>query len=330
MNRTVMRTRFLSIALAATLAFVATSAVHAQTSWSGDEICGSSTTTVCTPKDFKNIMSKTLTAVAAIGGAVLVLFIVYRLIVSWWAYTNGDSSAIKKASMQAFQALIGFLIIFSVFGGLLMAALSLFGTQPWAVQLLRLFSFGFIDVAYAEAGLLPNPLGTNSIYDIILSAANLAMRFLIYPALVFMWVISGFKMIYSQGKPDGLAKARSWLLYAFIITVVAFSLQAFLLAFRGTAERVFGGAGTSNVQTNQNGTPTNSADPNQAPANAPTDCTGKPQGTVCRTPGGRAGACAFSSETDGYGCYVNTSVPGASCTKESGAYGRYGTDGVCY
>jgi hypothetical protein len=53
-----------------------------------------------------------------------------------------------------------------------------------------------------------------------------------------MWVASGFKFVYSQGNPEGLKTARSWLLVSFIVTIVAFSLQGFILALKATAQKI--------------------------------------------------------------------------------------------
>jgi hypothetical protein len=57
-----------------------------------------------------------------------------------WAYFNGDVGALKKAREDAFNALIGFVIIFAIGGGILLVMLKTLGVQPWAVKLLQFFS----------------------------------------------------------------------------------------------------------------------------------------------------------------------------------------------
>ncbi len=239
---------------------------------SGDEVCGSTATTECTPTHFKEISKRLLVILTMLGGAVLVIMICIRLVISWYAYRSGDAGAIKRAGEQAFNAMVGFFIIFAVFGGLYLALLSYFGTQPWATQLFKLFSDAFIPHAYAQTSapqLLPNALGSNSAYDILLAGINLGMRFFVYPAIIVMWVWSGFQFVYARGNPDGLSKAKSWLFWAVIITVVAIMLQGFLLAFKNTAQKILpatsstSGSPTPSGQTAQQQQNSQSANGNQ-------------------------------------------------------------------
>jgi hypothetical protein len=260
-----MKKTILSVFLGASLIVVGVSGIVAQTaapattgttagvtqSVSGDEVCGSSAATECSAKDFKEIGKRLLLIFTLLGGAVLVIMICVRLVMSWYAYRSGDAGAIKRAGEQAFNAAMGFLIIFAVFGGLYLALLNYLGTQDWAVQLFKLFSDAFVPHAYAQTAgteqLLPNAFGSTSAYDILLAGINLAMRFFVYPAIIVMWVWSGFQFVYARGNPEGLTKAKSWLFWAFIITVVAIMLQGFLLAFKNTANKVLGNTASAIV-----------------------------------------------------------------------------------
>ncbi|MEZ0208771.1 MAG: hypothetical protein ACAH17_01180 [Candidatus Paceibacterota bacterium] len=242
-----MKKTILSIALLSVLFIADTGAILAQPASSGapsvagDELCGGLDTPQCTPAHLKQIGQRLLIIFTTLGGALLVIIIAIRLVRSWYAYRAGNANAIKEAGTQAFNSAIGFLIVFAVGGGLYLAMLNYLGAQPWAVQLFRLFSDAIIPHAYAvEEGLLPNALGSDSAYDILLTGINLGMRFFVYPAIIVMWVWSGFQFVYAQGNPEGLSKAKSWVFWAFIITVVALMLQGFLLAFRNTANRVLG------------------------------------------------------------------------------------------
>lgn len=259
-----MKKTILSVLLGTSLLMVGISGISAQTSVSattagvtqsvsGDEVCGGKSKTndpaanECSVKDFKEIGKRLLVIFTMLGGAVLVIMVAVRLVMSWYAYRSGDAGAIKRAGEQAFNAAIGFFIIFAVFGGLYLALLNYLGTQPWAVQLFKLSSDALISHAYAAGrtdGLLPNAFGSDSAYDILLAGINLAMRFFVYPAIIVMWVWSGFQFVYAQGNPDGLNKAKSWLFWAFIITVVAIMLQGFLVAFKNTANKVLGNQST--------------------------------------------------------------------------------------
>ena len=230
----------LSALLASFLLFISFHGVYAQTaSISGDELCGATADTACNFTHVKTIFQKVLYAFVIIGGSALVLFISIRLVQAWYAYRSGNAGAIKQAGENIFQGIIGFFIVFSVLGGIRAAGLSYLGTKPEFLKFLELISEAFVPHAYAvEEGLLPNPLGSNSLLDLILAGMNLAMRFFVYPALLIMWVWSGFQFVFSRGNPEGLKKARSWLLWAFLVTVISFMLQGFLLALKATALKI--------------------------------------------------------------------------------------------
>lgn len=85
---------------------------------------------------------------------------------------------------------------------------------------------------------LPNPVGVTSLYDFILAALALVMRFFIYPALIFMWVWSGFLYVWAQGAPEKLAKAHKLVLWAFVSTLIVFVTQGFLSALRGSVQKI--------------------------------------------------------------------------------------------
>lgn len=233
------------------LFFVGVPSVEAQ-SISGNDLCGAEGDK-CTLDDLKELGRRFISMFLVIGGTLLVIVLAVRIALAWFAMRTQGAEAIKKTGEQAFNALIGFLIIFLVFGGFFLALLTVFGTQDWAVKLLKLFSSSFIETAYASNHQLPNPLGSNSLYDIILSGASLIMRFFVYPAVIAMWVWSGFQFVYAQGNPEGLKKAKAWIFWAFIITVIMFSLQGFLAAFKGTAQNIVPSASQQSAPT-QNGT----------------------------------------------------------------------------
>lgn len=245
-----LRTALLSTLLASFLLVASLHGAYAQSpSIAGDELCGSSAETVCSPSHLKEMGKRLMLIFASVGGALLVVLIMIRVMISvWLTFTGKDPSALSKARGDAFNAVVGFVIVIGVFGGLFLAALSLLGAQPWVSQLLRAFSYGFVEHAYAQEQLLPNTLASTSLYDIIIAGANLAMKFFVYPGLIAAWVASGFKFIYSQGNPEGLKTARSWSYIAVIVTIIAFTLQGFILAFQGTAKKVFNGAGTSVIE----------------------------------------------------------------------------------
>jgi hypothetical protein len=240
-----MKHLLLSVFFLASLAMIvpavpALAQTGAGTSIAGDDLCGKDATDKCTPEDLRQMAKKVVSLVVVLGTALLVIVILYQLVMSWFAYANGDTGAIKRAGVAAFNRFIGFAIVIAVAGGFLFAVLTAFGTKPEFLKLLQFFSSGFIEHAHAQTTGLQNPLGSNSLYDILLSGIRLILQFFIYPALIAMWVWSGFQFIYARGNPTGLQKAKAWLLWAFIITLVAFALQGFLAAFKGTADIIIG------------------------------------------------------------------------------------------
>lgn len=229
--------------------------VFAQT---GDSIvkCGQGTTsaTACTVGNIGPVVKELLGIVITIGLPLLFIFVAYRFVVAWFSLQQGNANAYKDAIGKAGQAILGFLLIVVLIGGGLYAVLSFFGVKPEFLKILKLFSGGLIEHTYAQtATQLPNPVSVNNLYDFILSALRLVMRFFIYPALVVIWVWTGFSFVLAQGAPEALTKAKKWLMWAFITTLVIVVLQGFLLALRTTALKVIatpGQACTTSTGTN--------------------------------------------------------------------------------
>lgn len=203
---------------------------------------GPSTTTACKVGDIGPLVKGLLGIVITIGLPLLFIFVAYRFVTAWFALQQGNANAYKDALSKAGNAIVGFLIVVVLVGGGLYALLSAFGVDPRILQILKLFSEGLFEHTYAASGeLLPNftPKITN-LYDFILNALRLVMQFFIYPALIVIWVWTGFSFVLAQGAPDALKKAKSWLLWAFITTLVIMVLQGFLVALRVSALKIIG------------------------------------------------------------------------------------------
>lgn len=324
----------LSVLFATFLIFISFHGVHAQgtASISGDELCGGLDGPRCNISHLKIIAQNILYTFVAIGSVAMFIFIAYRLLQSQFAVMGGNAGARAVASKNIFNALAGFFIVVAV-GGLFVVALKALGAQAWTTKLLQLLSDAFIPHAYAaDERLLPNPLFANNLFDLILAIMNLVIKFFIYPAIIVLWVWSGFQFVYSQGNPEGLKKAKSWLLWTVIITVVIFTLQGFLLAFKNTAQKI----APQNAAFIQPTTGT----PNGSAQSASGSCQGKSDGTAC-TVGGRAGTCT-KNEDGVFSCYATPGQPITNCEGQADGTactvgGRAGTctkneDGVfsCY
>lgn len=232
------------------------------TSISGDEICGASSSTKCTLNHLKTITSKVLTFVIGIGLPLTIIFITYRFVMAWFALQQGNANAYKEALAKSRDAAIGFFLIVALAGGLLFALLKFLGVKGSFLESLPFLSdiinvlvphayaqaTSTVTVAVATCDSAFNLLGVCSLYDFILSILRLVMRFFIYPALIVIWVWTGFAFVTAQGNPEGLNKAKKWLMWAFVTTLVIFMLQAFLVAARGTVQKVLP-AGTSGAST---------------------------------------------------------------------------------
>ncbi len=116
-----------------------------------------------------------------------------------------------------------------------------------------------------------NMTGVCNLYDFILNILRLIMRFFIYPALVTIWVWTGFSFVFAQGNPEGLNKAKKWLMWGVVTTLVVFLLQAFLTAARGTVQNILP---ASTTNTNVNGTVDGRGAPVQSPARIACDKAG--------------------------------------------------------
>lgn len=100
---------------------------------------------------------------------------------------------------------------------------------------------------------LPNPTGFCSLYDFVLGIINMAMKFFLYPAMIVVWVWSGFSYVAAQGAPEKLLKAHKLLIAAFVTTLIVFTIQGFLTAVKGSVNNILSVQSTLETdQSNRN------------------------------------------------------------------------------
>ncbi len=350
------RHHFLTLTLTVFFFIVAFNGIdaYAQTSISGDTLCGSTLATKCGVKDLAIIFKGIFSTIIALGLPLLVIFIMYRFVVAYYQLAQGNANAYKEAIGKVTQAILGFIIVVALFGGIFMAMLKYLGVKDFPLELLKSISSEMtITRAYAapiaknacpnkpqgnpcitnddKAGFctgssqcseimtvgsqvpigncggsagtgrscltddnkngacytnycvellpelpavvqptptpaptptptptpvststsntaptptscgtagLPNPLGVCSLYDFILNGLKLVLKFFIYPALIAIWVWTGFNYVLAQGAPEKLMKTHKLLMWAVISTFVVFVIQGFLLALRGSVEKI--------------------------------------------------------------------------------------------
>lgn len=295
--------------------------VYAQTSISGDALCGSSTTTACNFTHLKSLVKGVMYFIIGLGLPLLIVIIAYRFIMAWFAAAQGQTGTYKEAIKKAAQSILGFLILIALFGGVLTVALEYLGATDPVVKLLKLISSSLVETAHAQdVPLLPSPIKDTNLYDFLLKILAMVMRFFIYPALIVMWVVTGFSFILAQGKPDALSKAKKLIIAATISTFVVVMIQAFLIAAKGTVEQIL--PGSTKGQTTQQ----------QSQAQSPqsvdiANCESRggvlsPDGSKCESAvdrAGTSGANYCSGKIQGTQCSIVSSsgtVPGI-CKKDT-------------
>lgn len=182
-----------------------------------------------------------LTFVISIGLPLLFIFVAYRFVMAWFSLQQGNANAYKEALQKAGNAIFGFLIVVLLIGGILYSILAFFGVDPKILKILQMFTVSDIFPhahAYEQEGFLPRFTQADSAYNFILDALRLFMRFFLYPALIVIWVWTGFSFVAAQGAPEALAQAKRLLLRAFISTLVIMVLQGFLIALRNSANKI--------------------------------------------------------------------------------------------
>lgn len=308
--------------------------VFAQSSLSGDDVCGKwdqslnggkgAIVNPCGIDSVKTISQGVFRTIIALGLPLLVVFIVYRFVMAWYALQQGNANAYKEAGKKVTQAIIGFIIIVALSGGIFITLLSYLGVNESFLGLLKSISLLLIPHAYAveSATQLPNPLGFTSPYDFILGILNTAMKFFLYPAMIGAWVWSGFSYVAAQGAPEKLLKAHKLLLMAFISTLIAFTVQGFLTAVKGSVNKILPNTTTTTTTT----TNTTTVSDTNGTLDGRTAPDAGENSAVCDLGGGVYGQIAGGVCVGGRG----GTVMDVSCTvKNGGTCRKGGINGTC-
>ncbi len=327
--------------------------VYAQTSIAGDALCGSTASTTCNFTHLGQMVKGLMFFVVGVGLPLLIAIIAYRFVMAWFAAANGQTGAYKEATKKAAQSVLGFIILIALFGGVLTVLLKFLGVTEPVTKLLELITQGLITTAHAQQTMLPTPIQDTNIYDFMLKILALVIRFFIYPALIVIWVWTGFAFVLAQGKPEALSKAKKLLVWATISTFVVVMIQAFLFAAKGTVEEILPGStsGQASAQTSGQtiqGQPTTSTGASQclssggvvgpdgvsctsassrAGSSAGDYCSGKQQGTLCTisaSSGTQIGVCKKDTVVS---CFKANE--GDYCLTTSGQPGKIGANNEC-
>lgn len=248
------KNHLLTFVLAIFFITIALHGIEVNAAIGGDEVCGGTSVTygkdekgntiitggACGLADFKKIWQGIFSLIISIGLPLLIVFVIYRFVMAWYSLQQGNANAYKEATKKAGQAIFGFMIVVAIMGGLFIVMLNYLGVDTKYMDLLKKISEVFVTHAYAATTTetLPSPIGATSLYEFILTVLGLVMRFFIYPALIAMWVWSGFSYVLAQGAPEKLSKTHKLIMWAFISTLIVFMTQALLSAIKGSVDEI--------------------------------------------------------------------------------------------
>lgn len=94
---------------------------------------------------------------------------------------------------------------------------------------------GFSEQPATTGGTITNPIGKDSIQDVLLALLNVVVQIGII-AVVFFIVLSGFKMVVARGNPEELNKAKNMLWYTLIGGAIVVGAEAILIMIKNTIE----------------------------------------------------------------------------------------------
>lgn len=318
---------------------------YAQTSISGDSLCGATAETACNFSHLQSLVKGVMFFIIGLGLPLLIVIIAYRFIMAWFAAAQGQTGAYKDATKKAGQSILGFMILVALFGGVLTVILKYLGATEPVIKLLELIASSIGQTAHAQdVPLLPSPIEDTNLYDFILKILAMVMRFFVYPALIVIWVATGFSFVLAQGKPEALSKAKKLVIWATVSTFIVVMIQAFLFAAKGTVDQILPGSGTVNQQESvaevnasrcrqaggviaADGVTCNTS-AGRAGSGATDYCNGKPTGTLCTvtsSSGSVQGICKRDNQV--FGCFIP--AQGESCITSGGYTGSIDGNRTC-
>ena len=289
---------------------------------SGDALCGGSVNTICKPSDLKTLFARLIPILVAAVTLVVFFYFVWFILEYLIQGAKGNTRAFADAKQKLGNLIVTFVLAVLLLTGFFMVVLRGIGVKEDFLTLMKLFfSVSFIPHAYAAASELPSALQQTSIYDIVLGLFSALLRFLVYPIIIFCWVLAGFKFVTAQGNPKEINSAKKWLTTVFIATILIFMAQGLMLGIRGTINNILGDkAAQTNLGTNSTSAPATPTSP----------------GAACEKDGmygqrGADGTCYYGGVRGGSTApqVEDPKIPGTKCT-DGVLTGQYGNDGVCY
>jgi hypothetical protein len=206
--------------------------------------CGDRSTG-CTLDDLGSVIKNSLTYFFKFASVVFVFVALVSIVRLMLATDKGV--ALKSAKDSLWNVFLGFIII-GIPASIVMylAFIQFAGVTSQFMGYIRAFlsevDTNLVQHAYAQvttqnassgSGTFTNPLGVDNLYDFVLLLLNLVIKWFIYPAMLFAWLITGFRYVAAQGNPTKITEAHQWLWWSFIGTVVSVMLKGFAIALKG-------------------------------------------------------------------------------------------------
>ena len=205
--------------------------------------CGSGAIgTECHISDLGGVIKSGLFFMLGVSMLFLLAIIVYtgfRFIVA-----KDKPGELKDARDRLVRVVIGVALLTAVVSvSVYTVLLSDLGVKSQFLEIFKIFnktsSLPSYLFQHAYADQLPNPLNVETPYELLLKIITLLVRWFVYPLIVFYWFFTGFLFVKAQGNPGELQKAKGYLLWTFIGTVVVLMAQGFAFAIRDTVNQIF-------------------------------------------------------------------------------------------
>lgn len=153
-----MKRKYLLTALLASFfIFVTFHGFDAHAAISGDEKCGKWDGThivnPCGINSLQVIFRGVMALIIGLGLPLLVVFVIFRFVRAWVALEQGNANAYKEAVQIAGQAILGFIVVTAVLGGVFLTILKYVGVKDSGdfnpLRLLQIISIVEVERAYA-------------------------------------------------------------------------------------------------------------------------------------------------------------------------------------
>lgn len=213
---------------------------------SGDSLCGKDTP--CTFADLGKVIRNALGFLVAIAVAFIVVMVMYTAVLV--ALAQDKAGALKEAKDRIGRLIAG-LVIITVIASIsaYLILLESVGVQGSVLDFIRalftaptamLQSFIATPVFAEEvASTLPSPLGVTNLYAFLLMIIRFLVLWFIMPAIIVAWLYTGVLFVFAQGNPQQLQKAKEWLWWVLVATVIIMVAEAAAFALRDTITQIF-------------------------------------------------------------------------------------------